>query len=108
MIKVKLKSIIASSFYNAHKDIRRGLHTHYWFKGGRGSTKLSFISLEIVLGIMKDAQEGKFTNAVVIRRVKDTLRGSVYEQMQWAIYMLNVQEDWDIPESKLQMTLQGR
>lgn len=104
MIKVKLKEIIASSFYNAHKDIKQGLHTHYWFKGGRGSTKSSFISLEIVLGMMRDAQEGKFTNAVVIRRVKDTLRGSVYEQIQWAIYVLNVQEDWDIPESKLQMT----
>ncbi len=104
MIKVKLKSIIASSFYEAHKDIKRGLHTHYWFKGGRGSTKSSFISLEIILGMMRDAQEGKLTNAIVIRRVKDTLRGSVYEQIQWAIYTLGVQNDWDIPESKLQMT----
>jgi len=52
MNKIKLKSIIASSFYEAHKDIKKGLHTHYWFKGGRGSTKSSFISIEIVLGIM--------------------------------------------------------
>lgn len=104
MIKVKLKSIIAASFYEAHKDIKKGLHTHYWFKGGRGSTKSSFISIEIVLNMMKDAQEGNLTNAVVIRRVKDTLRGSVYEQIQWAIYELKAQDDWDIPESKLQMT----
>ena len=104
MIKVKLKSIIAPSFYDAHKDIKKGLHTHYWLKGGRGSTKSSFISIEIVLNMIKDAQENKFTNAVVIRRVKDTLRGSVYEQLQWAIYTLGVQNDWDIPESKLQMT----
>ncbi|GAA0122238.1 PBSX family phage terminase large subunit [Clostridium faecium] len=104
MNKVKLKSIIAPSFYDAHKDIKQGLHTHYWFKGGRGSTKSSFISIEIILGMMRDAQEGKLTNAVVIRRVKDTLRGSVYEQIQWAIYALKVQDDWDIPESKLQMT----
>ena len=44
MVKVKLKSIIASSFYESHKDIKNELHTHYWFKGGRGSTKSSFMS----------------------------------------------------------------
>ena len=104
MIDVKLTSIIAESFYNIHRDLKQRLHTHYWLKGGRGSTKSSFISIEIVLGIMRDAQEGKLTNVVVIRRVKDTLRGSVYEQITWAIYALGVENDWDIPDSKLQIT----
>ena len=49
-------------------------------------------------------KKGLMTNAVIIRRVKDTLRGSVFEQIKWAIYMMKAQEDWDIPESKLQMT----
>lgn len=70
MVKVKLKSIIASSFYESHKDIKNELHTHYWFKGGRGSTKSSFISIEIVLGMMRDAQEGIISNALILRRVK--------------------------------------
>ena len=52
---------------------------------------------------MRDAQEGKLTNAVVIRRVKDTLRGSVYEQITWAIYALGVEDDWHIPDSKLEI-----
>lgn len=104
MISVSLKEKVAAAFHEVHKDIKQGLHTHYWLKGGRGSTKSSFISLEIVLGIMKDAQEGKLTNAVVIRRVKDTLRGSVYEQITWAIYALGVEDDWHIPDSKLQIT----
>lgn len=104
MISVSLKAIIASSFHDIHKDLKSGLHTHYWLKGGRGSTKSSFISIEIVLGMMRDAQEGNLTNTVVIRRVKDTLRGSVYEQITWAIYALGVQEDWEIPDSKLQIT----
>lgn len=104
MNEIRLKNIIAPSFYNVHKLIKQDVYTHYWFKGGRGSTKSSFISLEIVLGMMRDAQQGKLTNAVVIRRVKDTLRGSVYEQIQWAIYTLGVQNEWEIPESKLQMT----
>lgn len=104
MISISLRSIIAESFYEVHRDLKQEAHTHYWLKGGRGSTKSSFISIEIVLGMMRDAQKGKITNAVVIRRVKDTLRGSVFEQIAWAIYALGVQEDWDIPDSKLQIT----
>ncbi|NJI81865.1 PBSX family phage terminase large subunit [Clostridioides difficile] len=104
MNEIRLKNIIAPSFYNVHKLIKQDVYTHYWFKGGRGSTKSSFISLEIILNMMRDAQQGNLTNSVVIRRVKDTLRGSVYEQIQWAIYTLGVQNEWEIPESKLQMT----
>ena len=102
--KVSLKSIIGPAFWDVHKLIKECEYTHYWLKGGRGSLKSSFIGIEIPLGIMRDAQNGLMSNAVVIRRVKDTLRGSVYEQIKWGIYMLNAQEDWEIPESKLQMT----
>lgn len=104
MTKISLKSIIASSFYEAHKDIKQGLHTHYWFKGGRGSTKSSFISIEIVLGIMRDAQEGIMSNALILRRVKDTLSESVRDQIKWAIDTLGVSEDWHVPEAKLTIT----
>jgi PBSX family phage terminase large subunit len=104
MNKVSLKGIIGPAFFEVHKHVKNNDYTHYWLKGGRGSLKSSFIGTEIPLGIMRDAQKGLMSNAVVIRRVKDTLRGSVYEQIKWAIYMLNAQDDWDIPESKLQMT----
>lgn len=104
MIKVKLKSIIAPSFYKVHKDIKNELHTHYWLKGGRGSTKSSFISIEIILNIMKDSLKGIMSNAVVFRRVKDVLRGSVFEQMVWAIEMLGVISEWDITYSPLKLT----
>lgn len=104
MIKVKLKSIIAPSFYEVHKDIKNELHTHYWLKGGRGSTKSSFISIEIILNIMKDSLKGIMSNAVVFRRVKDVLRGSVFEQMLWAIEMLGVMSEWDITYSPLKLT----
>jgi len=33
--EINLKRIIASPFYGVHIDIKRGLHTHYWLKGGR-------------------------------------------------------------------------
>ena len=102
--KAKLSDIIGPAFYDLHKYVKTNAYTHYWLKGGRGSLKSSFIGTEIPLGIMRDAKRGVMSNAVVIRRVKDTLRGSVYEQIKWGIFMLKAEEDWDIPESKLQMT----
>ena len=68
--------------------------------GGRGSTKSSFVSIEIVLGIMKDPN----ANAVILRKVGNTLEGSVYNQVLWAISMLNVEQYWQIKKSPLEMT----
>ncbi len=104
MANVSLKDIIAPSFYNIHKDIKKGLHTHYWLKGGRGSTKSSFISTEIPFNMMKDADKGIMSNAVVFRRVKDVLRGSVFEQMLWALEKLEVTHLWHISYSPLRLT----
>lgn len=104
MNKVSLKSTIGPAFYEVHKHVKNNDYTHYWLKGGRGSLKSSFIGVEIPLGIMRDAQRGVMSNAVVMRRVKDTLRDSVYEQIKWGIYKLGAQDDWLIPESKLKMT----
>lgn len=53
---------------------------------------------------MRDAQEEIYSNGLVIRRVKETLRESVYDQIKWAIYMLGVEDEWDMPESKLRIT----
>ena len=103
-IRVSLKSTIGPAFYEVHKHVKNNDYTHYWLKGGRGSLKSSFIGVEIPLGIMRDAQRGVMSNAVIMRRVKDTLRESVYEQIKWGIYKLGAQEDWSIPESKLKMT----
>ena len=96
---VNLTDLIAPCFYEAHWDILDGLHTYYDLYGGRGSTKSSFISLEIVYGMMNDAENGKFTNAAIYRKVADTLRESVYEQIQWAIDVLGVSDLW-IPKVK--------
>lgn len=99
-MKIKLSDVIAPSFKGIHRDIKKDGHTHYWLKGGRGSTKSSFVALEIIYGIMRDPE----ANAVVLRKVKDTLRDSVYEQLTWAIEKLGVAHYWDIPESKLVLT----
>lgn len=89
---VSLTDLIAPSFYALHHDVKQGRHTHYWLKGGRGSTKSSFISVEIVLGIMSNPG----ANAVVVRKVGLYLKDSVYEQLVWAIEKLGVSHLWAI------------
>jgi phage terminase large subunit len=96
----RLSEVIAPSFKEVHKDLKQGGHTHYWLSGGRGSTKSSFIAIELILGIMKDPD----SNAVVLRKVKDTLKESVFDQLVWAIDVLGVEHYWHIPEAKLVLT----
>lgn len=97
---MNLSQVIAPSFFPIHKDIKASGHIHYWLKGGRGSTKSSFAAIEIILGVMKDP----VANGVALRKVKDTLRDSVYEQLCWAIEILGVKHLWDEKISPLSLT----
>lgn len=96
---INLSEIIAPVFFEVHKDIKGNKHTHYWLKGGRGSTKSSFVSIEIILGIMSD----KNTNALVLRKVSDKLQDSVYAQLLWAIDMLGVTNYWEVKIQPLKL-----
>jgi len=97
--EIRLSDLIAPSFYEAHRFISDGKYTHWWLSGGRGSTKSSFISLEIVLGIMKNAS----VNAVVIRKVGVCIKDSVFEQMKWAIERLGVSHLWQVKLSPFEL-----
>lgn len=99
MPMVKLTDLIAPSFYRVHNDIKAGGHTYYFLKGGRGSTKSSFTSVEIISGIMKDP----LANAAVMRKVGRNLKDSVYEQLKWAISALGVDEYWECKLSPLEL-----
>jgi phage terminase, large subunit, PBSX family len=88
--QIRMSELLAPVFAPVHTDIRRHGHDEYWLYGGRGSGKSSFVSIEIVLGMMKDPQ----ANALVVRRVAKTLRQSVYEQLCWAIDRLGVDHLW--------------
>ena len=87
----RLSSCIAPAFYPIHTAVKSDQYTHYWLKGGRGSTKSSFVALEIVLGIMEHPD----TNAVALRKVGLYLKDSVYEQLVWAIDKLGVAHLWE-------------
>lgn len=77
----RLTELIAPAFYNVHVDMKEHKYTHYWLKGGRGTTKSSMAGTEVV----KLLVENKNCHAVVLRKVANTLRGSVYNQILWSI-----------------------
>ena len=62
-------------------DVKQHIAPAYNLPGGRGSCKSSFVSVEIVSGIMQDGE----SNAIVFRAVGNTLRDSCYSQIGWAI-----------------------
>lgn len=99
-MEIRLSNLIAPAFLDLHKDVREGRHANYWLKGGRGSTKSSFISLEIILGIMSDDH----ANAIVLRKVANTLRDSVFDQYLWAIDALGVSAYWRDSVSPMLLT----
>ena len=99
-MSVSLTSVIAPSFYEIHDFLKQEKYTHYWLRGGRASTKSSFVSIELVLGMMKNPDY----NAVVLRKVSNTLYDSVYNQLLWAINILGVSEYWKVGKSPLEMT----
>ncbi len=96
---VRLSDLIVPSFYEVYRQIEWEGYTHYWLKGGRGSTKSSFVSLMIILGMLKNPE----ANAVVIRKVGLYLKDSVFEQLIWAIEKLKVSDLWQTKVSPPEM-----
>lgn len=99
MSEVRLSSLIAEPFWPLHRDIKRGGHDEYWLEGGRGSTKSSFISIEIIKLLIQHPQ----MHAIIYRRVGNTLRESVYEQIIWAIDQLGLHDKFQYRISPLEI-----
>lgn len=89
---IDLTDHIAPVYLPLHADIEAQAHTVYNLPGGRGSCKSSFVSLEIVNGIMKDPTGN--SSAIVFRLVAGTMRESVFNQIAWAIDTLGVNHLW--------------
>lgn len=100
VITTPISECIGPAFYDLYWDWRDGLHTYYDLEGGRGSLKSSFISIIIVQGIMEDSE----ANGICYRKVGDTLKDSVYEQILWAIDKLGVSSLWRCTVSPLRCT----
>ncbi|WP_418518819.1 PBSX family phage terminase large subunit [Megasphaera sp.] len=100
MVIVRLSDVVAPHFYALHRDIVRHGHTYYWLEGGRGSTKSSEISLEIPQLIIKNPE----CHAVVLRKIGNTIKNSVYPQMQWGIDALGLTDKFRFKTSPHEIT----
>ena len=99
-MEVKLSEVIGQSFYPVHRTIRSELVDEFWLKGGRGSLKSSFVSIQIVLGIISDAD----ANAVCFRKVSNTIRDSVQNSILWAIDILGETDNFHSITSPTEIT----
>lgn len=97
--RIMLSSVISPGFFQVHRSIVNRSFTHYWLKGGRGSGKSSFVSIEIIFGMMADEK----ANAVVLRKVAANLKDSVFSQLLWAVQALGVTEEWESKVSPMEM-----
>lgn len=100
MVIVRLSDVVAPHFYALHRDIVRHGHTYYWLEGGRGSTKSSEISLEIPQLIIKNPE----CHAVVLRKIGNTIKNSVYPQIQWGIDALGLTDKFRFKTSPHEIT----
>lgn len=98
--EIKLSNIFAPTFQKVWKLIKSGKYTEYWLKGGRASTKSSFISLALVLLIISDPK----ANCVCFRKVENTLATSVFEQILWAIEKLHLNKFFKATVSPMAIT----
>lgn len=86
MTTCRLSDIISPAFVEPHRAVKAHEVSEVVSKGGRASTKSSWISVELVLLILKDPQ----IHACVFRKYGNTLRTTVYAQIVWAIAQLGL------------------
>lgn len=99
MSEVKLSTVIGPSFYPLARDVFQHGHTHYDLSGGRGSLKSSCVSILVPTLVVANPD----THALVLRKVANTIRDSVYAQYLWAIGELGMAAYWDAKVSPMEL-----
>ena len=99
-MRVRIRDVVAPVFWPVHRAIARGTVQELVAKGGRGSGKSSYISIELVLQLLRHPA----CHAVVLRKIGGTLRTSVYAQIQWAIGALGLAKQFRCTVSPMECT----
>lgn len=93
-------NIVPDVFHKMIRDIRAKKHSEYILPGGRGSMKSSTISL-IIPELLKNNSN---MHALILRKVGNTIKDSVYAQMKWAIDKLDLNEEFTCKVSPMEIT----
>lgn len=94
-IIVPVDDIIIPKFSPILDDILDHNHVHYVFKGGRGSTKSSFVSEAIPLLLVEHPN----VHAVIFRKIGNTIKNSVWSQIVWGIEKVGLLDYFRIPKT---------
>ena len=99
MSEVRLSTVLGPAYYQLARDAFNHGHTHYDLSGGRGSLKSSAVSLIVPLLLVTHPD----VHALVLRKVGNTLRDSVYAQYIWAIGELGMAAYWDARKTPMEL-----
>lgn len=99
MSDIRISEKIGPAFYEVAHDVFKHGHTHYDESGGRGSLKSSYVSIIVPLLLVDNPN----THALVLRKVANTIRDSVYAQYIWAIGELGMAAHWEAKVSPMEL-----
>ena len=94
----QVSEVLTPKFHEVYKAWKSNKYTKIVCKGGRGSAKSSNIALMLTLDLIRNP-----INIVCIRKVGETLKKSVYEQIKWAIKQLGVEDYFEYKLSPLEI-----
>lgn len=100
MMTYKLSDIVSPAFSEPHRALKYGSVNQLVLKGGRGGAKSSYASIEGILLIAKNPE----IHGVVMRKVSNTLRTSVYAQYLWAISALGLYDKFKCTVAPMEIT----
>ena len=101
--QLKISNLLTPRFYSLYSAWKSNKYTRLVCKGGRGSAKSTNIALILVVDLMQYP-----VNTICFRKVGETLRKSVYEQIKWAIKFLGVEEYFEYKLSPLEIIYKER
>ena len=97
----RIGRLIGPAFAGVLGDVLVHGHTHYDLAGGRGSMKSSFVSLSVVYLLLLEPD----AHALVLRKVANTMRDSVYAQYLWAVERLGLTDCFECRTSPMELEL---
>ena len=101
--ELRIYDLLTPKFHSLYSAWKTNKYTRLVCKGGRGSAKSTNIALILVIDLMQYP-----VNTICFRKVGETLRKSVYEQIKWAIKFLGVEEYFEYKLSPLEIIYKER
>lgn len=104
-VVVMSKTIHIQKEVNPHfKSVWTNQKPYVVLKGGRNSFKSSVIALLLVFKMLAYLLKGEKANVVVIRKVANTIRDSVYLKIQWALSKFFISSQFSFTVSPFKIT----